>query len=138
MASSGMFSYQKLRKNQAEVDERESDVVFSLRARGWLKLRRSRASRRRRSWWRRKPRLKIPGLRRLAKKRTRSLKSAVKKVVERLKEGRSHLGYLFAGNYMLMQINPSSPTTMSYLDKSFTGGHKLPPPPSRYHLPYVE
>lgn len=139
MASSGMFSYQKLRENQTEVvDEIESDVVFSRKARGWLKLRRSSGSKRSRRWWRRKPRLRIPGLRRVVRKRTKSLKLAVKKVVERFKEGRSHLGDLFAGNYMLMQINPSSPTSMKYLDKSFTGEPKLPPPPSKYYLPYVE
>ncbi|CAN8236435.1 unnamed protein product [Cochlearia groenlandica] len=80
-------------------------------------------------------RVKIRRLRRFVKKKASGVKSVISKIVKRLKESQSHFGDLFAGNYLFMQVNPSSFNTKYIFDKSFQGQNgKLP---SKLSLPKV-
>lgn len=52
------------------------------------------------------------------RRKARGVRSVVRSVVRRFKEGRPYVADLFAGNYMFMQVSPSAagPTTFkSYL-----------------------
>lgn len=135
MASSAKFSYHRLR-NEGGHDHHLDDYHFhevgnnfqinSLgRPRRWYRFR-SRVPGRRRF------KLKIPSLRRVLRRRAKlvsSVKVSLKRVVKRLKESQSHLGDLFAGNYLFLQV---SPTSLKCLDK---GHHDLNGLSSRYSLP---
>ncbi|TKY63175.1 hypothetical protein E2542_SST13043 [Spatholobus suberectus] len=107
--------YQKLRHENGSDDERDR---VSQRPRSWFRFRFR--FRFRRVPIRRRFRLKIPSLRRLWRKRAR-LVSAMRipyaKVLKRFKEGQVHFGDLFAGNYLFMQVNPSS---LKCLEKDFS------------------
>ncbi|KAM7268692.1 hypothetical protein ACFE04_010858 [Oxalis oulophora] len=85
------FSYQRL-KNEGGVDDENERVIGRSRT-GSFRLRRKRVFR-----------LKVPSLRKLLRKRFGLL---VAKVMKRLKESQAHFGDLFAGNYMLLQVNPT-------------------------------
>ncbi|KAG8384896.1 hypothetical protein BUALT_Bualt04G0165900 [Buddleja alternifolia] len=73
---------------------------------------------------RRRLRVKIPNLKRLLRRKARVVKVAWNKVYKRLKESQSHFGDLFAGNYLFMQVTP---TSLKYANsgngKSFVKGH---------------
>ncbi|KAG9446416.1 hypothetical protein H6P81_012544 [Aristolochia fimbriata] len=112
--ASGKFSYQRLKKaSSLEIvepgDEVEAEEVSE---------RQERVSRGVRSWWRfrrlsgrRRPRIRIPNLRKFLIRRRSRLVSAVRvswvKLWRRLMESRSHFAELFAGNYMFMQVTPA-------------------------------
>ncbi|KAJ8615529.1 hypothetical protein MRB53_034901 [Persea americana] len=97
--TSTKFSYHRL-KNPGDVDVREEERE----ERSW----RGRSNRKR-SWWRlrrgwiRRPRIRIPRLRRFSRRKSRKLSASWIKIWKRLKESRSYIGDLFAGNYLLMQ-----------------------------------
>ncbi|KAJ1391914.1 hypothetical protein SESBI_36266 [Sesbania bispinosa] len=100
MVSVGKLSYRRLR-NEEELDGKilEREVK---RAKAWLKLR-ALAGRRR-------PRLRIAGLRRFLRKRTKFLsrfRVSWCKALKRLKNGQCHMNDLFGGNFLFMQPNPT-------------------------------
>ncbi|GMI76729.1 hypothetical protein HRI_001342200 [Hibiscus trionum] len=86
MASLPKFSYQRLKKEEEK-------------ARQWWRL-----------GFRRRPKLKIPGLKRFLRKRSRvlsRLKLSWRKALKRLKNGQSHMNDLFGGNLLVLQPNLS-------------------------------
>ncbi|OWM71491.1 uncharacterized protein LOC116194519 [Punica granatum] len=106
-----MFRYQKLKPEAgldvgADTDEPHYPIKFRSipqrsSSRIWARVRRVHV--------RRRVRLRVPGLRRFLRWKARLVAAAVRKVVRRLKEGQGHWGDLFAGNYLFLQVNPSSP-----------------------------
>ncbi|KAJ4829764.1 hypothetical protein Tsubulata_043937 [Turnera subulata] len=113
MSSVTRFSYQKL-KHEDLFDELEGrERLQVVRRRSWFRFRRVHI--------RKRFRLRVPGLRKLTRKRVK-LVSAVRlsyaKVLKRFKEGQGHFSDLFAGNYMFLQINP---TSLKQLEKSYYG-----------------
>ncbi|KAK1258197.1 hypothetical protein QJS04_geneDACA021087 [Acorus gramineus] len=96
------LSYQKLKK-QREDYEGEDDELDALvrKYKRWLRLRRPR-----------RPRVRVPKLARALRRKARAVCSRVRvsfgRVVERLRESRSHMGELFGGNYLFMQVSPAS------------------------------
>lgn len=86
-------------------------------------------------------RLKIPALRRFFRgklKGVSSVKCSFWRVVRRLRESQGHFGDLFAGNYLFMQVNPSSVKQIQryYHGSASAGFHGLPPP-TAYPLPKI-
>ncbi|XP_010492243.1 PREDICTED: uncharacterized protein LOC104769676 [Camelina sativa] len=77
--------------------------------------------------------VKIRRLRGFVRKKASRVKLGISKLLKRLKESQSHFGDLFAGNYLFMQVNPSSLNTKYVFDKSFQDRNgnlpsKLPSP----------
>ncbi|KAI3905411.1 hypothetical protein MKW98_013209 [Papaver atlanticum] len=106
MASINKLSYQRLIRNEGceydgyEEEEFERQIE---KKRSWFKFKRLGSKKR--------TKLKIPGLRRFLRRKSRffsSVRVSWCKVMRRLKESKSHMGDLFAGNYLLMQVNPTS------------------------------
>ncbi|KAI9087652.1 hypothetical protein K1719_030522 [Acacia pycnantha] len=117
MTSGAKFSYQRL-QNEAELDEETTLETRVKKAKAWLKLK-ALAGRRR-------PKVRVPRLRRFLRKRSkflRSFKVSWRKALLRLKNGQSHLNDLFGGNFLFMHSNPT-PFSMNH------GLHK--PPPTTY------
>ncbi|XP_062170344.1 uncharacterized protein LOC133876063 [Alnus glutinosa] len=106
MASSKL-SYYRLGKEGGLLDE-ESQEVEVIRAFGKI---RGRFKIKRLVGWRRRPKVVILGLRRLQRKRRifMRLRASWSKALERLKNGQAHMSDLFAGNYLFMQVNSSTP-----------------------------
>ncbi|EOY22290.1 hypothetical protein QUC31_007658 [Theobroma cacao] len=101
MASMPKFSYHRL-KNEGWFDEvEEEQAILFKKTRKW-----SRGLRR--FGIRKRPKLRIPGLRRFVRKRSRFL-SKVKlswgKALKRLKNGQAHMNDLFGGNFLVLQVN---------------------------------
>ncbi|XP_031260179.1 uncharacterized protein LOC116118333 [Pistacia vera] len=108
-----MFPYQRLRHHDEYYGlEEEGHVGYDERARVILKPR---------SWYRpfnsvqirrKRFRLKVPRLRRLILRKKFRVVSAFRgscaKLLKRLKESQSHFGDIFAGNYLFLQVNPTS------------------------------
>ncbi|XP_060959004.1 uncharacterized protein LOC133030342 [Cannabis sativa] len=125
--SSAKFSYQRL-KNEGQggddydsedyqiqqiVNNSEYQIKGLGRPRSWYR-------RSKRVPIRRKFKLKIPSLRRLLRRKSKlvsSVRVSISNVVKRLKESQSHLSDLFAGNYMFLQV---SPTSLKCLNKAST------------------
>ncbi|KAG7550623.1 hypothetical protein ISN45_Aa06g013900 [Arabidopsis thaliana x Arabidopsis arenosa] len=80
-------------------------------------------------------RVKIRRLRGFVRKKANRVKTGILKILKRLKESQSHFGDLFAGNYLFMQVNPSSLNTKYVFDKSFQSQNGNFP--SRLSLPRV-
>ncbi|KAL9404156.1 hypothetical protein Peur_001128 [Populus x canadensis] len=102
MAKCPKFPYQKL-KHEGFCDEYEERQRFNIvKSRRWYGFGRVHI--------RKRFRLKVPSLGRFLRRRVK-LVSAVRlscaKVLKRLKEGQAHFGDLFAGNYLIMQVNPT-------------------------------
>ncbi|CAH2072767.1 unnamed protein product, partial [Thlaspi arvense] len=66
-------------------------------------------------------RVKIRRLRGFVRKKASRVKIGILKLLKRLKESQSHFGDLFAGNYLFMQVNPSSLNNKYVFDRSFQG-----------------
>ncbi|KAK2661629.1 hypothetical protein Ddye_000203 [Dipteronia dyeriana] len=120
---SSKFGYQRLRHGGGggggeddDDDGRDQRVV--MKSRNWFRFRRVHI--------RRRFRLKLPVLRKKVR-----LVSAVRfscaKVLKRLKESQAHFGDLFAGNYLFLQVNPTSLKCIENLQAL----------PSNYSLPRV-
>ncbi|XP_059452071.1 uncharacterized protein LOC132182756 [Corylus avellana] len=127
MASIPKFSYQRLGHEGGfdDYDEERDDRDGVVRSRNnWY-------SRSKRAPSRRRFRLKVPSLRRFLRRKVRLL-SAVKvswgRVLKRLKEGQAHFGDLFAGNYLLIQVNPIPLKSLKkdYDLKALSSRHSLP------------
>ncbi|KAI4348228.1 hypothetical protein L6164_008976 [Bauhinia variegata] len=117
------FAYHKLKHEVVFDDERQRVVR---RSKNWYRFRRIPI--------RRKLRLKVAGLRRLWRKKARlvsAMRLSYAKVMRRLKEGQGHFGDLFTGNYLFMQVTPSS---LKCLDK---GHHHINGFTPRFSLPKV-
>ncbi|KAK4257007.1 hypothetical protein QN277_006655 [Acacia crassicarpa] len=114
MTSGAKFSYQRL-QNESELDEETTLETRLKKAKAWLKFK-SLAGRRR-------PKVRVPRLKRFLRKRSkflRSFKVSWRKALLRLKNGQSHLNDLFGGNFLFMHCNPT-PFSMSH------GLYKSPP-----------
>ncbi|CAL5191655.1 unnamed protein product [Lathyrus oleraceus] len=101
MMSVNKLGYQKLRHEVGSDDERERITIQ--RPRNFIRFRKVPM--------RRRFKLKIPSLRRLWRKKVKvvsSMRISCAKVMKRFKDGHVHFGDLFAGNYLFMQVNPSS------------------------------
>ncbi|GMN42626.1 hypothetical protein TIFTF001_011824 [Ficus carica] len=125
MSSGVKFPYQKL-KQEDDIDDyqlREYYKKALARSRTWYRFRKVPI--------RRRFKLKIPSLRRFIRRKAKlvsSIRVSFANVVKRLKESQSHLGDLFAGNYLFLQVTP---TSFKCLDK---GHHHLNGLSSRYSL----
>ena len=100
MASFGKRSYHRLR-NEEELNEEILRREVK-KAKAWLKFR-ALAGRRR-------PRIRVAGLRRFIRNRTKFLsrfRVSWRKAMKRLKNGQSHMNDLFGGNFLFMQANPT-------------------------------
>ncbi|XP_022133605.1 uncharacterized protein LOC111006144 [Momordica charantia] len=122
-ASAGKFRYRRLRYSD-EFEEsfgrsrRRSGIRFGIVGRASIR--------------RRLKKLKIPSLRKLLRKKSRLVKAmrgSISKVVKRFKDGEAYLGDLFAGNYLFLQVNPSS---IKYLNKQCAALQSFAP---KYSLP---
>ncbi|KAL0450724.1 UNVERIFIED_CONTAM: hypothetical protein Slati_1628800 [Sesamum latifolium] len=92
-------SYKRLKHEIDLLDEDHEDFDIREKVIGRISRRRFQV--------RRKLRVKIPNLRRLLRRKVKVVKVAWKKMYKRLKESQSHLGDLFAGNYLFMQVTPT-------------------------------
>ncbi|KAF8378197.1 hypothetical protein HHK36_029534 [Tetracentron sinense] len=113
MVSTSRFSYQRLR-NEGGLDKEEDleGRAFG-RTRSWTRLRKM-ASRKR-------SKIRIPGLRRFLRRKARmfsTVRVSLGRVLKRLKDSQSHMGDLFAGNYLFMQVSPSP---LKFIEKSVMG-----------------
>ncbi|KAI9177230.1 hypothetical protein LWI28_012635 [Acer negundo] len=119
-SSASKFGYQRLRHEGGGCgsDDDGGDQRVVMKSRNWFRFRRVHI--------RRRFRLKLPNLRKKVR-----LVSAVRlscaKVMKRLKESQVHFGDLFAGNYLFLQVNPTS----------FKCIENLQALPSNYSLPRV-
>ncbi|KAF5740429.1 hypothetical protein HS088_TW11G00498 [Tripterygium wilfordii] len=104
------LGYQRLRKDQGGFDDddekiRGSRINIVRTSRSFCRFRSlGRVKNKRRRFMR----INIPSLRRFLTKKVRVVSVSCGKVVKRLKESQAHFGDLFAGNYMFVQVNPSS------------------------------
>ncbi|KAJ8768120.1 hypothetical protein K2173_021060 [Erythroxylum novogranatense] len=123
MASAIKFRYQRL-KDEGMRDEYEGNERLIVRSRNWFKFRRVHS--------RRRFRLKVPSLKRFLKRKVRLVRVSCAAVLKRLKEGKGHIGDLFTGNYMFLQVNP---TSFKCFDKYHHGrNHNLNGLPPRYYI----
>ncbi|CAN6587400.1 unnamed protein product [Malus baccata var. baccata] len=128
-SSSKLPAYRRL-TNEEDLDEDEFDfktnrVVVRSRTNNsttsWCRFRPFRRVHiRRRSF-----KLRVPSLRRLLslRRKVRVISALCEKVVRRFKEGQSHFGDLFAGNYLFVQVSPSSLKALH--KKGTTAQHSL-------------
>ncbi|KAE9588920.1 hypothetical protein Lal_00012522 [Lupinus albus] len=111
MASFRKFSYQRLKPKSWSDDETRERVILRPKN-NWFRLRKIPM--------RRRFRLKIPSLRKLWRKKFKlvsAMRISFAKVMKRFKDGEGHFGDLFAGNYLFMQVNP---TSLKYLQKELS------------------
>ncbi|CAL9030918.1 unnamed protein product [Prunus brigantina] len=103
MASVSELAYQRLRNEGLFEEETEQNraVIFKKTNGGWSKFRKLTG--------RRRPRVRVVGLRRFLRGRARlftRIKVSWSKALKRLKNGQAHMNDLFGGNYLFMQANP--------------------------------
>ncbi|GMH06802.1 hypothetical protein Nepgr_008642 [Nepenthes gracilis] len=110
MALISRTSYQRLRQEVIFDDDEELHLRFHHPLESESGIRRSRSSWywRKRVHNRRRSKIRIPGLRKFLKRKARAAMAAWTKVVKRLKDSQSHFGDLFAGNYLFMQVTPTT------------------------------
>ncbi|KAL5748222.1 hypothetical protein ACOSP7_025254 [Xanthoceras sorbifolium] len=114
MASLSNFSYYRLRY-EGEFDDDEKAEERKIRK--WSTLRKF-------TYLRKRPKLRIPALRRAWKKGSRffsRVKVSWSKALRRLKNGQAHMNDLFGGNYLFMQANP----TLRSGERTFHMGHSI-------------
>ncbi|KAL4634214.1 hypothetical protein ACB092_04G183300 [Castanea dentata] len=102
--ASANFSYYKLKQESWLIDEESKEERSLIKIRTWPKIRRSPG--------RRRPKLRIPGLRRFLRKKKKffnRVKVSWRKALKRLKNGQVHMNDLFGGSYLVMQYNYSTP-----------------------------
>lgn len=125
-------AYYRLRNELDGVDYKEVEEEKALKkTRKGYKIRKLRG--------RKRPRIRIPGLRKFLRKRggflSRLFKVSLAKALRRLKDGQAHMNDLFGGNYLFMQPNPT-PFRCGTKRPAYMGHphglHGLPP--SRYAL----
>lgn len=97
----GKLSYQRLRNEEELLDEKTLERQVR-KAKAWLKLKALTS--------RRRPRLRIAGLRRFLRKRTKFVsrfRVSWRTTLMKLKNGQCHMNDLFGGNFLIMQGNPT-------------------------------
>ncbi|XP_058098433.1 uncharacterized protein LOC131243250 [Magnolia sinica] len=82
-------------RNVGKFEGEEEEDKGLNRTRSWRRLKRASS--------RKRPRLRIPGLRRLLRRKARLVSATWTKMWKRLKESRNHIGDPIAGNYMFME-----------------------------------
>ncbi|XP_017974268.1 PREDICTED: uncharacterized protein LOC18600869 [Theobroma cacao] len=125
MAAAAKFSYQRLRNGDDELDVDDIGERLTGRSRSFYRLKRIPV--------RRRFRLKVPSLKRFLRGKIKLVRLSFAKVMKRLKDSQSHFGDLFVGNYVFIQVNP---TTMKCFAKSCEGPG-LKALPSRYSFPRI-
>ncbi|KAK6267274.1 hypothetical protein QUC31_018111 [Theobroma cacao] len=125
MAAAAKFSYQRLRNGDDELDVDDIGERLTRRSRSFYRLKRIPV--------RRRFRLKVPSLKRFLRGKIKLVRLSFAKVMKRLKDSQSHFGDLFVGNYVFIQVNP---TTMKCFAKSCEGPG-LKALPSRYSFPRI-
>ncbi|KAK1359453.1 Plexin-D1 like [Heracleum sosnowskyi] len=123
MASNARISYQRLRNEGGFDDYGRAGIG---RVSSWTR-------RPRRVHVRRRLKIKIPGLKRFLRRKARVVVTSWSKIVKRLKESQSHFGDLFAGNYLFMQVTPTSLKCLQQPSKNQVYSDFG----SRYYLPKV-
>ncbi|XP_016902323.1 uncharacterized protein LOC107991631 [Cucumis melo] len=141
-ASAGKFRYRRLRYSE------EFEEAFGRSRGGGGGIRKRWRTRR---WWfrmrmrkgssslsigRRLKKLRIPSLRKLMRRKWRlvnAMRGSIAKVLKRFRDGEAYLGDLFAGNYLFLQVNPSSMKCMKnhhqqhgFDVRNFTQTYSLP------------
>ncbi|KAJ0469705.1 hypothetical protein HanIR_Chr14g0710811 [Helianthus annuus] len=91
MSTTACNSYQRLRN---EEGHKETDREPKSRTRWPLRLK-----------IKKRMKMKIPSL--SLRRKARVVMATLAKVLKRLKESQSHLGDLFAGNYLFLQVTPT-------------------------------
>ncbi|MFS8032199.1 hypothetical protein Hanom_Chr17g01554781 [Helianthus anomalus] len=104
MAPATGFSYQRLHNEGGEQYAYEEELKQAI---NHVKARIRRSSRLNRVRMRPRLKMRIPSLKQLMRRRAKLVMVSMAKVLKRLKEGQSHFGDLFAGNYLFMQVNPT-------------------------------
>lgn len=114
-APGGKFRYRRLRyseefeeafgKSRSGGDDQQRKIRrLGGRSRRWFRIRRA-------SIGRKLKKLKIPNLRKLLRRKSKlvtAMRGSISKVLKRFKDGEAYLGDLFAGNYLFIQVNPTS------------------------------
>ncbi|KAL6281009.1 hypothetical protein ACE6H2_017890 [Prunus campanulata] len=100
MASVLELAYQRLRNEGLFEEEPEQNraVIYNKTSGGWSKVRKLTG--------RRRPRVRVVGLRRFLRRGARlftRIKVSWSKALKRLKNGQAHMNDLFSGNYLFMQ-----------------------------------
>ncbi|XP_038889218.1 uncharacterized protein LOC120079105 [Benincasa hispida] len=75
------------------------------RSKRWFRIRKAS------SIGRRLKKLRIPSLRKLLRRKSQlvnAMRGSISKILKRFRDGEAYLGDLFAGNYLFLQVNPSS------------------------------
>ena len=125
MASLTKFlPYQRL-GHDGGFDDEEIEERYVGKSRSWFRFKRVPI--------RRRFKLKVPSLRRFLRKKVRlfsSVRLSCAKALKSFKESQVHFGDIFAGNYLFVQINPTSL-------KSLKKGHDLNGLSSRYSISKV-
>lgn len=114
MTSVSKFSYRRLRYDYGGLFDQEAEETAFRKKRNLSRFRKFTV--------RRRPKLRIPGLRRFLKKRIRffsKVKVSWKRAIKRLKNGQVHLNDLFGGNYLLMQVNVPTSLSLSCGQRAF-------------------
>ncbi|KAJ4974423.1 hypothetical protein NE237_007597 [Protea cynaroides] len=99
-----------------EQEEKAEEVKVNWRVNRWRRWSRFRKFARKR-----RPKVRIPSLRRFLRRKDKvvsTVRVSLSSVLRRLKEGRPYLADLFAGNYLFMQVTPSS---LKNANKSYMG-----------------
>ncbi|KAF5194157.1 hypothetical protein FRX31_016255 [Thalictrum thalictroides] len=118
MSSNINISYQKLINEVVFDEEAPKQEAQVIRTRSWSKHFRRLSLKRR-------LKIRIPGLKRFLRKKDKlisSVKVSCNKIIQRLLEGKAHMGDLFAGNYLFMHVSPT-PFKNKYPEKTVIGGH---------------
>ncbi|KAL5718022.1 hypothetical protein ACHQM5_010967 [Ranunculus cassubicifolius] len=114
MSFNSRFTYKRL-KNEGVLEEEPPQLLELVRT---VNRRKSWSRYIKRGSSRRRLKIRIPGLKRFLRKKVKlfsAVRGSYQKVVQRFLEGRSHMGDLFAGNYLFMV----SPTTFKSHEKAY-------------------
>ncbi|XAR58235.1 hypothetical protein NMG60_11026650 [Bertholletia excelsa] len=111
--NSAKFAYRRL-SHDGDSDDGDGGARLFRRARTWSRLRRARLGRR--------PKIRIPSLRRFLRRKARVVWASWARVAKRLKESQAHFGDLFAGNYLFVQVAPT-PLKCPNKNKALEGFH---------------
>lgn len=101
MGSATKFSYQRLQNEGGFEEDAEEETAFR-RMRNLSRIKKLNA--------RKRPRIRIAGLKSFIKIRKDGLFSALgiwSRALKRLKDSQIHMGELFAGHYLFTQVSPS-------------------------------
>ncbi|KAA8540744.1 hypothetical protein F0562_024337 [Nyssa sinensis] len=117
MTLASKFSYQRL-KHEGEFEEEEDEEQRGIRKiRSWTRFRKLTVKKR--------PKIRIPGLRKFLRKKDKFLSAvrvSMKVALKKLKDNQTHMFDLFAGHYLFMQVTPAP---FKCVGRSFLGHDDL-------------